>query len=197
MCVPSPFRSKVTRYVAAVVSTASICPVNNPSCAPRRRASQQQIKKKSRTFSVTVIASQIISFVCAFITSDFCSYVESQRDFIGKVFAVRHIRNLSLLQQTHLVPLLPQSCPFLNKKCRGAPGRYQKAQNYLHQLNKGMNFLLLNTDETAYRRGFPISLLIVPHSTLVNFLVFRLGKDSLRHRQNSLSPSKRGRSMFE
>lgn len=44
----------------------------------------------------------------------------------------------------------------------------------------------------AYRRGFPISLLIVPHSTLVNFLVFRLGKDSLRHRQNSLSPSKRG-----
>lgn len=45
---------------------------------------------------------------------------------------------------------------------------------------------------TAYRRGFPISLLIVPHSTLVSFLVFRLGKVSLRHRQNSLSPSKRG-----
>lgn len=44
----------------------------------------------------------------------------------------------------------------------------------------------------AYRRGFPISLLIVPHSTLVNFLVFRLGNDSLRHRQNSLSPSKSG-----
>lgn len=44
----------------------------------------------------------------------------------------------------------------------------------------------------TYRRGFPISLRIVPHSTLVNFLVFRLGKDSLRHRQNSLSPSKRG-----
>jgi len=44
----------------------------------------------------------------------------------------------------------------------------------------------------AYRRGFPISLLIVPHSTLVSFLVFRLGKDSLRHRQNSLSPSKSG-----
>lgn len=45
---------------------------------------------------------------------------------------------------------------------------------------------------TAYRRGFPINLLIVPHSTLVSFLVFRLGKVSLRHRQNSLSPSKRG-----
>lgn len=44
----------------------------------------------------------------------------------------------------------------------------------------------------AHRRGFPISLLIVPHSTLVNFLVFRLGNDSLRHRQNSLSPSKSG-----
>lgn len=47
-------------------------------------------------------------------------------------------------------------------------------------------------NNAAYRRGFPISLRIVPHSTLVSFLVFRLGKDSLRHRQNSLSPSNRG-----
>lgn len=43
-----------------------------------------------------------------------------------------------------------------------------------------------------YRLGFPISLLIVPHSTRVNFLVFRLGKDSFRHRQKSLSPSNKG-----
>lgn len=43
-----------------------------------------------------------------------------------------------------------------------------------------------------YRRGFPISLLIVPHSTLVSFLVLRFGKDSLRQRQNSLSPSNSG-----
>lgn len=45
MCVPSPFLSKVTRYVAAVVSTASICPVNNPSWAPRRRAMEQYTKR--------------------------------------------------------------------------------------------------------------------------------------------------------
>ena len=44
----------------------------------------------------------------------------------------------------------------------------------------------------TYRRGFPISLLMVPHSTRVSFLVFSLGKDSFRHRQNSLSPSNRG-----
>lgn len=68
---------------------------------------------------------------------------------------------------------------------------------YLQDMNRDVNFHSLNTNKTTYRRGFPISLLIVPHSTLVNFLVFKLGKDSLRHRQNSLSPSKRGLSMFE
>lgn len=41
-------------------------------------------------------------------------------------------------------------------------------------------------------RGFPINRLIFPHSTLVNFLVFKFGKDSFRHTQKSLSPSNSG-----
>lgn len=43
-----------------------------------------------------------------------------------------------------------------------------------------------------YLRGFPINRLIFPHSTLVNFLVFKVGKDSFRHIQKSLSPSNSG-----
>lgn len=68
-----------------------------------------------------------------------------------------------------------------------------KTQHHLHCLNSEFPHTAPKLfNNTAYRRGFPISLLIVPHSTLVNFLVFRLGNDSLRHKQNSLSPSKRG-----
>lgn len=43
VCVPRPLRSKVTRQVAALVSTASICPVNNPSWTPRSLAIEQKI----------------------------------------------------------------------------------------------------------------------------------------------------------
>lgn len=50
----------------------------------------------------------------------------------------------------------------------------------------------VGSEQPVNLRGLPISLLIVPHSTLVNFLVFRLGKDSFRHRQKSLSPSNKG-----
>lgn len=64
MCVPSPFRSNVTRYVAAVVSTASICPVNNPSCAPRRRALEQHTKKEPLYLFYSHSQSNYLMCVC-------------------------------------------------------------------------------------------------------------------------------------
>lgn len=137
------------------------------------------------------------------LTGDFGSNDEGQGDFIRKVFAVWHVRQFSLLQQTHLLPLLSQCCSLLSKKCWWTPG-WETTQCYNTLFRGWRNNLFfkktLHISEVtrekdvlaAYRRGFPISLLIVPHSTLVSFLVFKLGKDSLRQRQNSLSPSKRG-----
>lgn len=51
------------------------------------------------------------------LTSNFCSDVESQGNFIWKVFAVRHVGHLSLLQQAHFLPLMSQRCPLLVEEC--------------------------------------------------------------------------------
>lgn len=61
------------------------------------------------------------------LTSDFGSYDEWQGDFIWKVFAVWHVRQFSLLQQAHLLPLLSQRCPLLSKECWWTPGWDNKA----------------------------------------------------------------------
>ena len=55
-------------------------------------------------------------------TGDFGSYDERQGDLLGEVLAVRHVGQLPLLQQAHLLPLLPQRRPLLRKERRRTPG---------------------------------------------------------------------------